>query len=426
MEAPTRVGHHGDSPRWRTATQVGDRRDSGCLARQSKALHRNESDGPTGAPDRRPPLDTSAQLDKPGPEEARRKLQKRARAKYLTTPIVRALLEVGGPLHKSYRRSLDCYALLEQRDGQLIGKRCKARWCLACNRIRTGITWERYQHLLATDGNPESRDFMVTLTVPNVQSLDLRCTVQQMHRTFARIARRMKGAKSRPSIDALRKTEVTYNEQRDDFHPHLHVIARGESAAAMLLELWLGEWPSAKRSAQDIRPLSPGGAAEVFKYFTKLIAKNSAGDPRAIAPQALDCIFRALRNLRTLEPYGLFRSQRQHPHRTDEELMDEGYTSAPSARTHPVVWRWEQDTADWMDARSGELLSGYEPSPHLQRLAQSLSTSRPSTPTKQPHNHPRPPHSSAFPGPPGRSLRPPVQERASLHFCEGSCPVRSR
>ncbi len=278
--------------RQRSARPVEAPTRSGGARPPSQARTENESDGPST---RGRDLDTSAQLDKVTEKEARARLQKRARAKYLTVPSVEALIELGGPMEKSYRRSLGCYSLLLQRDGQLTGRRCKCRWCLACNRIRTAITWERYEHLLVTGGGPEERDFMVTLTIPNVTGDVLRYEVSRMHSTLARISKRMKAAKGRPDLDALRKTEVTHNPERGDFHPHLHVIVRGRRASEMLVDEWLSARRGARRAGQDVRPLDRGGAAELFKYFTKLVTENRHGECGPMRPDALDSIFSALR-----------------------------------------------------------------------------------------------------------------------------------
>lgn len=355
------------APRKRTAHPVGATDHSGGAHPASKAQAGNESGSPLT---RERALDTSAQLDKVAEKEARERLQKRARAKYLTVPLVEALIKVGGPMEKSYRRSLDCYGILKQRDGQLTGRRCKCRWCLACNRIRTAISWERYGDLLVTKGAPHERDFLVTLTVPNVHHGSLRGRVQAMHSTFARIVRRMKAAKGRPALDALRKSEVTYNADRRDFHPHLHVIVRGRHPSDMLVSEWLVEWGEARRSAQDVRPLDRGGAAELFKYFTKLPTPGQHGRSNSFAPEALNTIFSALKGLRTLQPYGLFFANQRLRGKTDEELMDEGYTGSPeSDAPHRTAWVWEQSIGDWCDRRTGLILGWHEPQGMSRRKA---------------------------------------------------------
>lgn len=353
------------APRKRTAQPVGATDPSGGAQPTSKAQAGNESGSPLT---RKRALDTSAQLDKVTEEETRKRLQKRARAKYLTVPLVEALIEVGGPMEKSYRRSLGCYSLLKQKDGQLTGRRCKCRWCLACNRIRTAIAWERYEHLLVTNGSPEDRDFMVTLTVPNVSGGNLRGTVRRMHSTFARIVRRMKAANSRPRLNALRKTEVTFNTGRRDFHPHYHAIVRGRRASHMLVDEWLAACSTARRTAQDVRHLDHDGAAEVFKYFTKLVTTRRARAVDPLYASALNGIFRSLKGLRTLQPYGLFLASQRYAERTDEEMMDEGYTASPEAlRPQRSTWSWEQRIADWCDKSTGLILAWHDLSARPER-----------------------------------------------------------
>jgi len=63
---------------------------------------------------------------------------------------------------------------------------------------------------------------MLTLTVPNVQGEGLRGELGRIVRAFSRMtARKMFG---RAIKGFVRSLETSWNEERDDYHPHLHAL----------------------------------------------------------------------------------------------------------------------------------------------------------------------------------------------------------
>ena len=63
---------------------------------------------------------------------------------------------------------------------------------------------------------------MVTLTVPNVPGDMLRDTIRRINRAWDKLIRRK--AYRDAWGDYIRKMEITYNQERDDYHPHLHIV----------------------------------------------------------------------------------------------------------------------------------------------------------------------------------------------------------
>src|SRR5699024_12465522 len=62
----------------------------------------------------------------------------------------------------------------------------------------------------------------LTLTAPNVKADELDDEIKHYNKSFQRLMQR-KEVKSAVK-GYVRKLEVTYNKERDDYHPHLHVI----------------------------------------------------------------------------------------------------------------------------------------------------------------------------------------------------------
>lgn len=72
------------------------------------------------------------------------------------------------------------------------------------------------------NNNPKAQFLFLTLTVKNVPGSELKESLTQLTKSFDRLFRRAKVKKN--LIGFMRATEVTYSEERDDYHPHLHIL----------------------------------------------------------------------------------------------------------------------------------------------------------------------------------------------------------
>lgn len=132
--------------------------------------------------------------------------------------------------YRSYKCVYECAEVLkfiEQEDG--IRKLyqsyfCKNKLCPICN-------WRRsmkysYQAELVVDEaikrHPKGRFLFLTLTIKNVEGDKLDETLKAMSGAFNRLFKYKKVDKN--MIGYLRATEVTYSQDREDYHPHLHVL----------------------------------------------------------------------------------------------------------------------------------------------------------------------------------------------------------
>jgi hypothetical protein len=211
----------------------------------------------------------------------------------------------------------------------------------------------------------------VTLTIPNVEGLQLHAAIRKMLAMVPRLARAIRRTDGL-EFRAVRKIETTYSPRRRDYHPHLHLIVSNGPAADALVRRWLAVNPDANPDAQDVRRCEgPKASVELFKYFTKLIVKGLDGERTAPPPRVLDTIFKAVKGLRTFQPMGFV--SRVTVDATDETLeLDAGTLSPipPDSRGR-IHWRWIGD--DWMDYGTGELLSGFTPSDKERELVNRIT-----------------------------------------------------
>lgn len=308
-------------------------------------------------------LDTLAQLSTTTPKEGKSKpkdkanFQKRAKAKSLTDVLIFKLVDVkDSPLNKAYWNTFHCSRVVLQDGTEVKSTYCKNRWCLVCNRIRTGEAINGYLKPLT-----ELEDkYFVTLTIRSVKAEDLRDKINEMSPALQRIRKNL--AKSYGmKLQGIRKLECNYNPKTKTFNPHFHLLIKGKDVSQQVRSLWLSQFPEeTSNEAQDIRPANNDTFPELFKYFTKVVTKGK------IYPEAMDTIFRAMRNKRVIQPMGIKKNKE-----VTEELEDLICKNITFKDAQSEIWKWEHESFDWVNG-SGECFSEYEPTKeeveYLERL----------------------------------------------------------
>lgn len=226
------------------------------------------------------------------------KLSTRAKLKGLSQYIAYSLYYTctASNLRRSYRNSIYCQDVLIASDGVIKSTYCKNRWCPSCNRIKTAGYINRYLPVLEA----QKELYFVTLTRPNVVADDLRAEIKELLRLYRYIVNNptMRNLIKSTNTVGVRKLECTYNPQRDDYHPHLHLLVSSKSVSDAIVSKWLNLNPIASRDAQCVKPVSElyGGVKELFKYFTKLLARSNSGRVYFDAVH-MDVVFVACRNV---------------------------------------------------------------------------------------------------------------------------------
>lgn len=280
------------------------------------------------------------------------KLEKRAKAKSLTLPLVRELSKLKtSPLQTAYERSLSCCSTIEVRGGVATSRYCNGRWCMVCNRIRTGKLINAYEPILSRFNEP----VFLTLTAPNVSGENLSNEVGRLQSTIRKIhdVLRKKGVK----VKGIRKLETTWNENTL-YHPHFHFIIDGWDTASMMLDEWMKRNPKANRGGQNIQKATEESIKELFKYFTKIVTKEE------VYPiKVLDTIFRSMKGRRVFQSSNL----KLNVSEDIEELQSEEAVNVSNG-----YYLWDEVCTDWINFGTGEVLSGYKQQPHIRKLIATI------------------------------------------------------
>ena len=303
------------------------------------------------------PLDTLAQLSPSisNSLETNRleSLKKRAKAKFISDIITLKLADLQGTKKEkqTYYNTYHCSRLLKQEGKKITSHYCNNRWCIVCNRIRAAKLIAGYSLPLSKLEEP----YMVTLTIPNVKAETLKEDVDLMFTNLNSI--RKSHHKRKSKIVGIRKFEITYNEFRKDYHPHYHLIVSGKQIAEEIVGAWLKKYPNVNRKGQDIREANTNSMMELFKYFTKMFSKSG------VNIKALDVMIKALKGRRIVQSMGIKKTISEDVDELEAVVYNE-------LSENNDVWEFVEN--DWYSMKTGEELTGFNPSDTLIELSKMI------------------------------------------------------
>jgi plasmid rolling circle replication initiator protein Rep len=155
---------------------------------------------------------------------------------------------------------------------------CKVRTCSMCQQRRALMHKARFLNRLPsiTSQHPKARWLFLTLTIKNCDLGELRPTVKEMNRSFAKLVK----WKRWPALGWIKSIEVTRANDRSA-HPHFHCMLLVPSSYFGRDYIKQAEWTEMWRDAMkldyqpviDVRAVKRGGetdtAAETLKYSVK-------------------------------------------------------------------------------------------------------------------------------------------------------------
>lgn len=156
------------------------------------------------------------------------------------------------------------------------GNFCKNRFCPFCSWLKAKRTAFELLELIKVVEYTEKLAFIfITLTAPNVPKERLREEIEDFNTAFNRLWK----TKEFKAINKgfIRKLEVTYNSDRNDYHPHFHLIvavnksyfaSRDYLSKRRLLELWQKAKRDTSITQVDIKPCRMDTVKEVLELAT--------------------------------------------------------------------------------------------------------------------------------------------------------------
>lgn len=192
------------------------------------------------------------------------------------------------------------------------GNTCKNRFCPICAWKKSRKDALSLSVVMAYIKQEEKKEFIfLTLTAPNVKADELEDEINHYNQSFQRLMQRQEV--KRVVKGYARKLEITYNEKRDDYHPHFHVLITVDKSyfdnnrIYISRDRWLKLWQQSTKNnlitQVDVRRVRNSKDNKVFE-----IAKYSAKDSDYLINQEVfEVFYKALKGKRLIVYSGLFK-----------------------------------------------------------------------------------------------------------------------
>lgn len=288
-------------------------------------------------------------------------LLKRAKRKYINTPIISALVDLKSSLSSRYLLTSTCAGLLTVSDNKIKSRYCKRLWCAVCNPIKTAIRLNSYSKQL--EAIPDLQ--FTTLTLPNVYGSDIKKTFQHFTLVLRQFRNSYNKVHNMPFIGVY-NFEVTLNLQTKKFHPHVHILhsyievetSKDDKDVNSLILYWLNKTKTAKLAAQDTRPCTD--LIEGFKYATKTQFYSMVDGKRCykVPAKMLDTLYQQLKSVRMFNSFGIKSAKNENDINAAMDQL-EAYTT--DATPGDYIWKLNDWFLTIATNEDGEAVPNFSP-----------------------------------------------------------------
>jgi len=196
---------------------------------------------------------------------------------------------------------------------------------------------------LERSGYKIRRLIFLTLTTPNVTDRHLEDEIQKYNQSFRRLSNR-KHFKS-IAKGYVRKLEVTYNAERDDYHPHFHVLIAvnrsyfTDKRYYMSQKEWLNLWRDVTGNPDitqvHVQRVKQNNQKELYE-----MAKYTGKDSDYLSNQKVfDTYYKSLKGKQVLVYSGLFKEARK---KLKDCVLDYLKKTDPTEYVYQIFYMWNQ------------------------------------------------------------------------------------
>ena len=190
----------------------------------------------------------------------------------------------------------------------------------------------------------EDKQFIfLTLTTPNVQNEQLENEIKSYNKSFKKMFERKKVKSITKGY--VRKLEVTYNQERDDYNPHFHVLIAvnksyfKDTKAYISQKEWLEMWRDVTGNSEitqvHIQKVKQNNNKELYE-----MAKYSGKDNDYLINQKVfDAFYKALKGKQVLVYSGLFKDARKKLKNEESDYLKE---VDPTEYIYQIFYTWNK------------------------------------------------------------------------------------
>ncbi|WP_161514688.1 protein rep [Staphylococcus epidermidis] len=221
---------------------------------------------------------------------------------------------------------------------------CKNRFCPMCAWRKARKDALGLSLMMQYIKQKEDKQFIfLTLTTPNVMSEYLENEIKTYNYVFQKMFKRKKVNSIAKGY--VRKLEVTYNVERDDYHPHFHVLIAvnrsyfKDTKSYISQKEWLDLWREVTGKPDitqvHVQRVKQNNQKELYE-----MAKYTGKDSDYLSNQKVfDTYYRALKGKQVLVYSGLFKEARK---KLKDGNLDYLKEIDPTEYIYQIFYMWNQ------------------------------------------------------------------------------------
>ena len=221
---------------------------------------------------------------------------------------------------------------------------CKNRFCPMCAWRKARKDALGLSLMMQYIKQEEQKEFIfLTLTTPNVIADDLEDEIKRYNYSFQKMFKRKRI--NVISKGYVRKLEITYNKERDDYNPHFHVLIavnrsyftdkRYYISQKEWLELWQDVTGMPEITQVHVRKIRQNNNKELYE-----MAKYSGKDSDYLVNQKVfDAFYKSLKGKQVLVYSGLFKEARKKLKNGDLDYLKE---IDPTEYIYQIFYIWNK------------------------------------------------------------------------------------
>ena len=221
---------------------------------------------------------------------------------------------------------------------------CKNRFCPVCAWRKARKDALGLSLMMQYIKQKEDKQFIfLTLTTPNVTVEHLESEIKNYNKAFKKMIERKKVKSIIKGY--VRKLEITYNQKRDDYNPHFHVLIAvnksyfKDTKAYISQKEWLEMWRDVTGNSEitqvHIQKVKQNNNKELYE-----MAKYSGKDNDYLINQKVfDAFYKALKGKQVLVYFGLFKDARKKLKNGELDYLKE---VDPTEYIYQIFYTWNK------------------------------------------------------------------------------------
>ena len=221
---------------------------------------------------------------------------------------------------------------------------CKNRFCPICAWRKARKDALGLSLMMKYIQQEESKSFIfLTLTTPNVTAEHLESEIKAYNHSFQKMFKRKRVNSIAKGY--VRKLEITYNKERDDYNPHFHVLIAVNRSYFKDTKSYISqkEWLNLWRDVTDMPEITQVKVQKIRQNNNKELyemAKYSGKDSDYLINQKVfDAFYKSLKGKQILVYSGLFKEARKKLKDGDLDYLKE---IDPTEYVYQIFYMWNQ------------------------------------------------------------------------------------